>query len=526
MPASGLSLGIPAFVVADENTRLALQAVGGDWATLPVVGSVAEMWAGLQSEPPTLDRSAQLLIFGDGLAGQADNDLEVALAVMAPHAAVALVAWQPAQVPDLLARVQQTAQTTEGCDPSQTTVHVIKTGSLEELKNDLFALLDAIRGGAPVETAPAYPAAPVEAAPVEAAPAAPIAPIGPAYQSPPPPPPLQRAPLGLGFDPNMAPELNGGLNTDPYGADSQAGPLQHTICVTSGKGGAGKSTTAVLLATTIAQLSGGKHRVCLVDLDLTDGQLPAFIGTHLPTALNLRAESVINEETVAKHLVENRDLGVHALLAPLRPKMADAVGPEFYKQVIRVLQRMFSVVILDTSVRYLDKLATEVSFPESNAIVFVTTPASSAVQSMARALREMLSEPPEGMGIDRGRVGVVVNQSMADVAMTPDLVNKAALGAPIIGAIPLATKDVVYALNTRQMHRLVRHRDLGPAYYKLASNILRDNSLTPPDAGSAPSAGVSNGQAPNGQASNGQANGAVMTAPAPHKKSMFGRNRR
>lgn len=242
------------------------------------------------------------------------------------------------------------------------------------------------------------------------------------------------------------------------------------------------STTAVMLATTIAQTSGGRHRVCVVDLDIHDGQLPAFVGRHMPTALNLRAEPVINEETVSKFLIPSPELGFDALLAPLRPRTAASVTPEFYREVIHVLQRMYTVVVLDTSVRYLDNLLTEVAFPESSAILFVTTLASSAVQSMARALREMLGSPDNhGLGIPASKVGVVINQSVADVGMSPDLVLEAAVGAPIVASIPLATHDMLYATNTRQMHRLLVHRDLGPAYFKLAQTALNDDgALTPP----------------------------------------------
>ena len=258
-------------------------------------------------------------------------------------------------------------------------------------------------------------------------------------------------------------------------------PGQVTITVTSSKGGSGKSTIALLLAGSIARASreaGRPLSVCLVDMDTRDGQVASMIGRYMPTALNIRVQPVWDEATIRRHLVRDDTLGIDTLLAPIRPRTADAVGPDFYRVIIGSLQRMYDVVVMDTSVQYLDPLIATVCLPLADEIVFVTTLASTAVQGMARALREITSPVEEsGMGIDRSKIGIVVNQSVADVGMEREQITVAGLGVPIVGAIPLATRDVLTAMNHTQMHRLLDHQLLGPAFADLAVACLPRREL-------------------------------------------------
>lgn len=258
-------------------------------------------------------------------------------------------------------------------------------------------------------------------------------------------------------------------------------PGQTTITVTSSKGGSGKSTASILLAASIASASrkaGKPLSVCLVDLDTRDGQVASMIGQFMPTALNIRIQPIWDEERIRRNLVRAEGLGIDTLLAPIRPRTAETVGPDFYRSIVRSLQRMFDVVVMDTSVQYLDPLIAEVALIEADEILFVTSLASTAVQGMARALREITAPIDEsGLGIPREKLGIIVNQSVANVGMETEQVLAAGLGVPVVGVIPLATKDVLTATNLIQMHRLLDHRVLGQAYNDLAIACLPDHEL-------------------------------------------------
>lgn len=267
-----------------------------------------------------------------------------------------------------------------------------------------------------------------------------------------------------------------------YSKPANARPGQTTLACMSSKGGAGKSTTALSLAGMIAQASkkaGAPKKVVVVDLDVRDGQVGSLIGQYLPTAVSVRIQPEWNAETVTANLVHDAKLGVDALLAPVRPRNADDLGPDFYRQVIQVLQTTHDVVILDCSVSYLDPLL-GMAFSASDAILFVTTLATTSIQGMARALGEMFAPVAEGgLGIDPVKVGVVANQVMNNVGISKDQLFAAALGSPIVGSIPAAFVEVVVATNSTRLDKLLVHPQLGPAYFKLAQKCLPGAPLAP-----------------------------------------------
>lgn len=500
-------------VVAEEEVYNLLRDCGAHWDVQTRVESVGQMWVDLPSG--RLDQNSVAVVFSDStFAGP--GEIEGAIAAMAPAAATFLVAWNDANVPAMLDAIRASAAAS-GVDPDAPVTVVYphdKQGMLDSIRDTMLAngvpiefpsawsvdtsgpvvlavpeepawdaqAHDAHATAVPV-TVPEVPAhaapvqpfheqpAPVQAAPVQAAPAytAPVA--TPNY--PTPAPAYQAQPA----------DDSGVLSGKPVL------PGQVTLAVTSSKGGSGKSTTAMMTAAQISHSSRKAFeaglidrplKVCLVDMDTRDGQVASLISRYVPTALNIRVSPTWDEETILANLVHDQKLGIDALLAPVRPRTADDVGPDFYRQIIRTLKTTHDVVIMDTSVNYLDPLISTVCLPESTAILFVTTLATTSVQGMARALRE-ITEPVEhgGMGIKRSKIGIVVNQSITEVGMDRDQVLQAALKVSIVGAIPLATKDVLTCTNFNRMHQLLKHPLLGPAYYKLAKTCLPKNELLP-----------------------------------------------
>lgn len=121
---------------------------------------------------------------------------------------------------------------------------------------------------------------------------------------------------------------------------------------------------------------------------------------------------------------------------------------------------------------------------------------------MARALREITAPVDEsGLGVPREKIGIIVNQSVANVGMEHEQVLAAGLGVPVVGVISLATKDVLTATNLNRMHELLDHPLVGPAYVQLARACLPGRDLADwtatPDGDTSGAADV---PSPNGQA--------------------------
>jgi Flp pilus assembly CpaE family ATPase len=260
------------------------------------------------------------------------------------------------------------------------------------------------------------------------------------------------------------------------------GSTGRVVTVVSHNGGSGRSTAAVLLASQIARSSraaGKSLRVCLVDLDTQHGNVGSLIGTYTPTALNLRVAPVWDARTVAESMVHDPMLGISALLAPIRVRPADGVGLAFYREVLGVLRASFDVIVLDAPGQD-SEMTASLALPEADSIVFVTDMSIISVHGMARSLREMTDPIADGgLGVDRSKIGVLVNQSVEGVGMEQARLLEAALGSPILGQIPLATKDTFLAMNQAQIGRLLVHPLLGPAYLRVARVCVPDARLAP-----------------------------------------------
>ena len=508
-------------VVAEDNVYDFLKNSGVAWDVQHPVGTVSYMWDDFGSGK--LDQNPSALFFSD-MAPAAEWELESALAVMAPFAPTFLVVWDPDQMDDLLARVRQAAEDNQ-VDPDAP-IYVVSPYDLTQMIDSVREVFEyqglngLVPPGLSFQGGLTYPNGEEAAEEWDAA-QNPDMPGAAPYGTPEPPASAMPTPAPVGYGqpapapapaqvPGLAPSAAPGYGQPPVpqmgsvpsmpGFDQNAGygqqpggqvdplskpplPGQMTITVTSSKGGSGKSTTAMMLAAQIAQSSkkaGNPKKVVLVDMDTKDGQVASLISVFMPTALNIRTSPEWDEKTILDNLVTDHRLGIQALLAPIRPRTADDVGPDFYRHVIRMLQRTHDVVIMDTSVQYTDPLISTVCLPEASAILFVTTLATTSVQGMARALRE-ITEPVEtgSMGISRKKIGIVVNQSATGIGMDRDQILQAALRVRIVGAIPLATLDVLAATNNNRMHLLLKHPSLGPAYYRLAKACLPNADLAP-----------------------------------------------
>jgi len=533
------SQGPGVIVVAEPEVSALLSSSGVAWNVQERQASIAQMWASLSGGG--LDAHSRILVFSDSLhrgAANAEEEYEqtaraiVAMANAKAHVFVAV--WNSAELESLRAGLDREARAL-GLAPQDITVHFMpmEKGDREvlecmravldseinwpeeiSLESEHVSEMTAMSADPDLAGIPALS----EAVHATAAPAAPTPP--PAASIPPSQSPAGSVPtsdaspsapsmphLGIGQQP--ASEAPMGSSTSGASQELLARPPlpgQVTITVTSSKGGSGKSTAALLLAASIARASkeGGKPlSVCVVDMDTRDGQVASLIGKYMPTALNIRVQPVWDELTIRRHLVFEDALGVHALLAPIRPRTADTVGPEFYRTIIRSLQRMFDVVVMDTSVQYLDPLIAKVCLPEATEVLFITTLASTAVQGMARALREITAPIEEsGLGISRDKIGIIVNQSVAGVGMQREQILAAGLGVPVVGVIPLATKDVLTATNLHRMQTLLDHPLIGPAYNELARTCL-------------PGRGLAEFEVPNSNESGtGMAGGPSDTSPA------------
>lgn len=441
---------VQVIIVAEEVIHSFLSEQYPNWDTQVAVPDISSLWNGLGDG--TLSDESQIVIISD-MHFDNSGSLEQALATLAPAACVIVISYSPANALVIEAKTEE-AREQMGLEKGPL-YFIDPENALDEIDN----IMESHFAEEPVTVEPTPP-------PV-------MAPPAPAVKRPATVTSSRRAP-------STAQEPVGNVDVSRMGI---------VLSSTSSKGGSGKSTVSLLLAATIAQASkkafeeGTAERpldVVVVDMDVRDGQVGFLIGQTTPTALNIRVSPDWGPQTIKNNLVYDERMGIHALLAPKRGRTADDTGPDFYRSIIRNLKRMFDVVILDTSVNYLDELISTVCLPEADAIMFVTNLGVGSVFGMTRWFNEVTADPRDGgMGIPLERIGVVANQSIANVGMDKVKLTEAALGARLLVAIPLDTQAVVAAGNRNRLGDLIiSHPEIGPAYFRLAKKVLPGHSIS------------------------------------------------
>lgn len=261
------------------------------------------------------------------------------------------------------------------------------------------------------------------------------------------------------------------------------------ITVTSALGGTGKSTVSSLLAAQFSKSSGkavaeGKMerplKVCVVDLDIFDGQLGFLLGVDGPTSLDIALSGeTLDAELVFNNLVYSSRMDFHALLTPINGITGLNTGSVFYRKVINILRTLFDVIILDVSYQEQTNAINRMALSNSDAILLTTTLSLGSLKSTQQWI-DTVSAKDEDLGydIDMRKVGVVINQSVKTVQVNDETVKTLIPSTPKIIAIPMDTVAVQAAGNHQRLETLLDcHPSIGPAYFSLADKIAKKLDL-------------------------------------------------
>jgi len=224
-----------------------------------------------------------------------------------------------------------------------------------------------------------------------------------------------------------------------HGGAGQSGAGRGKVhAVFSPKGGAGKTTVAVNLATLMARELG--QRVALVDLDLESGDVA--ISTQIEPTRSIH-DAVALEASLdsgALHsLMSATASGVAVLPAPLNPAAAADVSTALVGDVLALLVQDFDHIIVDCPPAFTPHVLA--AFDRCDTISMITSLDLASIKNMKLALETMarLRMPAE-------RLRVIVNRDAPDLALTADDVQEA-LGVRLAARIP-ESRDVQTAPNT------------------------------------------------------------------------------
>lgn len=182
------------------------------------------------------------------------------------------------------------------------------------------------------------------------------------------------------------------------------------ITVLGPKGGTGKTVTSSNL--TVALALEGKSAV-IVDLDLQFGDVGLALGLRPTKTIYDLATSggSLDGDKIDSFLAEHPS-GARALLAPLRPDQAAAVGTAFLHEVFEILRSRYDFVVVDTPPAFTPEVIAAVD--EATHLCLVGMLDALSLKDTKIGL-ETLAE----MGYAPSAITLVLNRADSSVGITP-----------------------------------------------------------------------------------------------------------
>jgi len=219
--------------------------------------------------------------------------------------------------------------------------------------------------------------------------------------------------------------------------DSAAVKDGKVVTVYAAKGGCGKTTLAINLA--IALAGAGDHKVCLVDLDLTLGDIALSLQLT-PERTIADAVPVADriDETGLRTMVTPFCPGVDVLLAPVLPTVAEKISRDLVTEILYLARSIYDYVVVDTPPLFNDHVVA--ALDSSHQYVLVTAPTVTSMKNTRVLLDtfDYLDYRKENRLIVLNRADPRIGLSHADIERV--------LRTPVTATIP-ASREVSMSIN-------------------------------------------------------------------------------
>ncbi len=218
------------------------------------------------------------------------------------------------------------------------------------------------------------------------------------------------------------------------------------ITVFSPKGGVGKTTMAVNLG---IALSRGENKVCVVDLDLSFGDVAITLQLVPQHTIADAAESEEHLDfAMLQTLLTRYDPSLSILAAPTQPEGRDRISPNLVRRVIETLRGNFDYVIIDTPPGFDDWVLG--AFDETDECVVVATLDVPTIKNTKVALETLdllhlvrnnrhlvLNRADEEVGLSRENVEGILNMKVTvSLPSATAVANATNHGQPIVLSKP------------------------------------------------------------------------------------------
>ncbi len=197
--------------------------------------------------------------------------------------------------------------------------------------------------------------------------------------------------------------------------------MKKIIVITSGKGGVGKTTTAINLGAAMNHF--GKD-VLIIDGNLTTPN----IGIHLNSPeVPINLNHVLSEKADAYEAVYEHESGIKIMPSSLSIKDLGKIKPEKMKEFREDFKKISDYVIIDSAAGLGTEALSVINMADE--LIIVTNPEMPAITDALKTIKlaEQMKRPISGVIVTRVRKN--------DFEMSPETV-KEMLEIPILGMVP------------------------------------------------------------------------------------------
>lgn len=242
----------------------------------------------------------------------------------------------------------------------------------------------------------------------------------------------------------------------------------NVITVYSPKGGSGCTTVAINTAVSLARHN---FRVLLLDASLQFGDVAVMLNMKNVTNITdiVQRMNELDPELIGT-VVQVHQSGVHVLLAPPRPEMADVVTEENLRATIEVLRQMYDYIIIDTASALND--LTLSLLDAADRIMLVTQQSLPSLKNVSRFF-----DLSEGLDYKSDKVWMIVNRSSSKAGISVKDISKI-LKRPIILSIPSAEElaNVAADQGVPMVMGPAQKQPVGLAFNKLTDYVIEQFS--------------------------------------------------
>jgi septum site-determining protein MinD len=245
------------------------------------------------------------------------------------------------------------------------------------------------------------------------------------------------------------------------------------VCVTSGKGGVGKTTTSASLAMGLAERG---FRVCAVDFDIGLRNLDLHLGCERRIVFDF--VNIIQEECkLHQALIKDRHQPNLFMLAASQTRDKTALTTQGVEDVISQLRSSFDYIVCDSPAG-IENGATQAMRHADIALV-CTNPELSSVRDSDKMLSIVASKSKRAeLNMDPVQSYLLITRYEAERVARDNMLGAAdiqeMLGVPLLGVVP-ESDDVLKSTNIGRPAILMGESDVAFAYQDLVRRFLGED---------------------------------------------------